>query len=163
MTIKTNSNVLEHLRQAVFTGLVEVCKTVLAPALKERLLAETSPPPSTPGTWPHHQLQETSPGHEHLSDSIMVVPQEDGRTVSVGSSEIKALYLEFGTDRMEPRPVWLQTVIDMRDAMQVALQQAAAAAVLGTLEMTTDVGINVNPGSIEGAAIPSTIPGGTNG
>lgn len=81
-------------------------------------------PPSRPGEPPHGQSDMAhARGMEPLADSIKIEDNEEG--VFVFSALAHARYLELGTSRMAPRPLWSITLANETETMQKILVDTA--------------------------------------
>lgn len=78
----------------------------------------------------------SAPGEPPASDSgrlanSVTFKNESRLSVSVGSDVVYAGYLEFGTRRMAPRPVWRPAVEAMRSKFERRLRDAIIRAMKG--------------------------------
>lgn len=90
---------IEELQQILYEAATEAVEQIVEDA-KEKL-SEAYPPASTPGEFPHMRS-----GNLLESVNGQVTVTETGVEIEVGSPLIYSLYLEEGTETMEPRPVW---------------------------------------------------------
>lgn len=84
--------------------------------------------PSLPNNPPHGQSEMAfQRGMIPLADSIMVEVDEKTQDVYVYSSLEHALYLETGTSKMAPRPLWERTAGEEQNQMQAIAENVTQA------------------------------------
>lgn len=149
--------ILKRIDEAVIAGIAEAFLDVYVILLSQRLLQDYSPPPSSPGEPPHAGRGRSDP--KSLVNSIMVWAIPDQDKVIVGSMVEHALSLELGTDIMQPRPVWQDTLIQVLDKLASEIGQNSVYF-LGTFAPHLNSNNNLNPLSIMTSEVPSEIPHG---
>lgn len=89
----------------------------------KRRISEPYPPASDPGEPPHRRS-----GRLAEDAGSVVVVDEGSKTVTVncGTDVFYGEYLEEGTDRMEPRPVWRQLQEDWEPKLRDRLRENIA-------------------------------------
>jgi hypothetical protein len=169
MTVTFNPRALEQVKEAVFTGLVEASVQVLALNIKSALEQEFQNQGGSSGQNSATLAPDTGASVQdqdavlRIAQGILVMPQEDQVTVLVGSLDPGAFYLETGTERTPPRPIWLNTALTVMDQMAHKAVEIAQDVLAGSHQPCRDFDVNVNPEAVETAVIPHNLTGGTNG
>lgn len=142
MSIKIRIEGLEELRRA-FTNLEADFDVAIAEALEDgalkvrtEVIKAIQSGPASGAVYekyaPRRTHQASAPGQPPMTDtgrlasSVYFEPDANGATV--GSRLVYAHYLEFGTSRMAPRPVWLPAAERLRAELPAMIEAALRRA-----------------------------------
>lgn len=89
----------EQLMQVLIDAANAIAEDIVADA-RDRI-SDSYPPASEPNTPPHRRSSDL---YESVNAGVIV--DDDKVTVECGSPLDYAEFLEYGTDRMAPRPMW---------------------------------------------------------